>query len=336
MAVVALTDIYEPLTFNAAVDEAAIEKNAFIQSGVLVESPMISEQAAAGGRIGELPFYKNMDTATEPDYATDNPAVDSVPQNITDAKMIWRLAAMHGSWSTMDLSRQLALKDPLGAITEKIGGWWATQKEKRIIQTCMGIYADNDANDGDDMIKDIFADIAVPLAANIISAEAVLDARQTAGDRSMDFTAIAMHSVTFNTLNKQNLIDYIPNSDGKIDFARYLNMVVIVDDSLPAVGGAQSVAYTTILFQPGAFEHGFGRVMVPSEIERKPSAGSGGGQDILHSRANEVFHPYGFQFTSNTVTNTYTPTLANLALAVNWDRVVDRKLVGMAFLRHNN
>jgi hypothetical protein len=336
MAVTQLSDIYEPLTFRAGVDEIAIELNAFIASGIMAENPSITEQAMAGGRIGEIPFHKNLDTSAEPNYSSDDPSSSSTPNKITVGKMIWRLAAMNKSWSTMDLTRELALMDPLGAITSKIGAWWATQKEKRLIQSCVGLYNANVTDNSSDMIENIYSDITTPLAANIISGDAMLDARQTSGDHSQMYSACAMHSVTFNNLNKQNFIDYIPNSDGAIDFPRYLNMVVVIDDSLPVTAGTNSPAYLTILFQSGAFEHGIGRVDNRSELWRDPASGTGGGQDVIFSRSSDIIHPYGYQFTGTTVVDE-SATLAELALTANWTRVTtDRKLVGIAFLKHNN
>ena len=49
-------------------------------------------------------------------------------------------------------------------------------------------------------------------------------------------------------------------------------------------------------------------------------------------------HQFGYRFTSNTITGNGTETTArsaswsDLALAANWERVVDRKEVPMAFL----
>ena len=42
----------------------------------------------------------------------------------------------------MDLSRELALEDPLGAITNRIGKYWAVNTEKRIINSATGILLD--------------------------------------------------------------------------------------------------------------------------------------------------------------------------------------------------
>jgi len=335
MATTQLSDIYNPLVFEAAVDEAAAELNAFLQSGVMVESPKLSNMASVGGNIGELPFHSPLATATEPDYVDDDPAHTSTPAKIGTAKMIYRLASMHYSWSTMDLTRELALMDPLAAIVQKIGGWWATQKEKRVIQSAMGVLADNIANDSGDMANVIYSDLASPADSNIISAEAVIDTQQTSGDHQGVFTAIAMHSVTYSNLKKQNLIDFIPNASGAVVIPTYLELRVVVDDSLPVTAGSNSPAYTTILFSTGAFDHGKGNTMKPSELERVAGAGYGGGQDIVHSRSADIIHPYGFQFVSASIVG-QSATLAELAEAVEWDRVVARKQVGMAFLKHNN
>jgi len=334
MAVTQLADIYNPLVFQAAVDEAATEKNAFLRSGVLVGSPVLDEMASVGGNIGELPFHKPLDTSGEPDYTTDDPADLATPDKISTDKMAYRLASMHKSWSTMDLTRELALMDPLTAITDKIGGWWATALQKRVIYTSNGIMADNIANDSLDMVVNIYVDAASPAAATIISAEAVIDCQQTAGDAG-SFAVIAMHSVTYTNLKKQNLIDFIPNARGEVIIPTYLQMFVVVDDGMPVLAGTNSPRYTTMLFRAGAFDHGRGKTIQPSELERIPNAGNGGGQDIIHTRRADIIHPYGFSFLSASVAG-QSATLAELEAAANWNRVMARKNIGVAYLLHNN
>ena len=73
------------------------------------------------------------------------------------------------------------------------------------------------------------------------------------------------------------------------------------------------------------------RIAEGTEVENKPGAGNGGGQQILHSRVNLAVHPSGFQWSEGTVTDE-SPTIAELALAANWNRVVERKAAGVAFL----
>lgn len=334
MAEVRITDVYEPLTFNAAVQEGQIELNRFIQSGIMVSDSELEAQAQVGGRTGELPFYEPLDTSTDPNIMTDDPSDTATPGDISSKKMIWYLAPLHRSWSTMNLARDLALEDPLGAITNRVAAYWATAMEKRLIASCNGILADNDADDSDDMFVSIYSDVASPAAGNYISADAVLDAKQTMGDHATMLAAIAMHSVTYTTLQKQNLIDYIPDARGEVTIPTYLGYTVIVDDSLTVTAGTNTPQYTTILFAAGAFSFANGRLLVPSEVERVENAGNGAGQDILHTRESVIIHPYGFQCLDAGIAGNGA-TLAELALAACWDRVVARKKIGMAFLLHN-
>lgn len=336
MAVVQLADIYEPTIFNAGVQEAAVEQNAFLRSGIMVSDPVIDNMASGPGTIGEIPFFYGL-THDEPDYVTDDPTDLATPAKLSGAKQVYRKANLHKSWSTMDLARELGLIDPLGAITGRIGKYWAVNTEKRLIQTALGVLADNIANDSGDMVNAVHTETgASAVAANRISAEAVLDATQTMGDHARNIGAIAMHSIQYNQLRKANLIDYVAPSDAKVRIPMYLDMEVIVDDSMPVrAGTTNGFVYTVILFAKGAFAYGKGTPPVPSEIERVANAGYGGGQDIIHSRTTEIVHPYGLQWLDASVAG-QSATYTELATAANWNRIyASRKNLGMAFLTVN-
>ena len=145
---------------------------------------------------------------------------------------------------------------------------------------------------------------------------------------------MAMHSVPYSNLRKQQLIEFVRDADNNTMFATYGGKRVIVDDSLPAIAGTNRVTYTTVLFGTGSWIWGNGRVQTPSETEREASSGNGGGQDTLHSRRADIIHPLGFSFVSGTVAG-QSPTLAELASSSNWDRVWERKNVPLAFLQTN-
>lgn len=335
MATVQLADVYEPTTFNQSMQEQAVELNAFVASGVLVENSELTSMAAVGGRTGELPFYQGL-TNDEPNYSTDNPASTSTPAKIGSAIQTWRLAAMNKSWSTMDLTRELALSDPLGAITNRIGHYWRTALQRRLVAAAMGVLADNTANDSGDMLYSIATDSASAITdAERISGEAVITAAGTLGDHASALSVIAMHSVVYQRLQVQDLITFLQTSTTDIQIPTYLGYRVVVDDSLPAVAGSNRITYTSILFAGGAFAHGVGSPPVPSEMEREAAAGDGGGQDIIHTRQTHIIHPVGFSFESASVAGV-SPTEAELEAAANWNRVyAERKNIGMAFLQTN-
>jgi len=335
MATVQIADIYEPVPFNHAVQESATEKNAFVQSGVMVNDERISQMADVGGTTGDIPFYKPI-TNDEPDYVTDNPATHSTPANIATGKQMYHKANMHKSWSAMDLARELALKDPVAAITGGIGHYWATHYQNRVIQSSMGLLANNVANDSADMRFSVATDnVAAVTDAERISGDVVIEGAATMGDAAASLSLIAVHSVVFKKMQKDNLITTIPNSDNTAFFNLYLNKYhIIVDDSLPAVAGTNRITYTSILFAGGAIAYGEGKPLKPSALSRSESAGNGGGEDTIHSRKTAIILPYGTSFLAASVAG-QSPTLSELAAAGNWDRVHARKNVNIAFIQTN-
>lgn len=335
MPVVALANIYNPLTFGSRTQEAQLEKNAFLASGVMVRDAALQTQISAGGNIGEIAFFQPLGTG-EPNYSTDNPATLSTPANVSGTKQVFRMANRNKSWSAMDLARDLALIDPIGAITGRIGNYWATDDQTRLIKSCLGILADNIANDASDMLYKVGTDAAGAVAdAERISAIATIQGDQTLGDAQGDLTTIAMHSRIYARLRAQNLISFDKVSSQGQKIATYMDKTVIVDDSLPAIAGTNRILYTCILFGGGVFIMGDGAVTNPSAMERIESAGNGSGQEIIHSRTANVIHPNGFSFKSNSVAG-QSATYSELTLAVNWDRMLSRKNIPMAFVQVND
>ena len=206
MATVKLENVYNPLVFAEGAQEAQIELNRFYTSGVIERSGLLDSMASTGGNIGEIPYFKPLGTE-EPNYSSDDPTAKSTPSNITFDKQTYRLASQNKSWSTMDIARELALANPEDAIVNRIGQYWATNNERRVIQSSLGVLADNIANDNGDMVKSIAAEKVADVSVDTkISGTAILDAFQTLGDHNYLVTTIAMHSAQLTELKKQNLI----------------------------------------------------------------------------------------------------------------------------------
>lgn len=342
MATVQIADIYNPLVYDVGIQEAAIEKNLFVQSGVMVTDTRIDAMASGPGQVGELPFFFGLDNpqadgTDEPNYTTDNPATFSTPKKLTGAKQVYMSSHKHQSWSTMDLARELGLIDPAGAIINRMGQYWATDNQHRLVQSALGVLADNIANDSGDMVNAIASEtIAGQSTATRISAEAIIDTASTMGDAAGGLSTIAIHSVKYAELQKQNLISFIPDARGEVNIPTYLGYTVVVDDGMPVrVGTTDGFVYTVMLIAGGVFAYGEGSAETPSELERIAGAGNGGGQDVIHSRQTTIIHPYGFSF-DNTAIAGQSPTYAELATAAEWNRVyAERKNIGIAFLTIN-
>lgn len=330
MAVTRIADVIVPEIFTRYIVQNTMETSALLLSGIVRRNAVIDDQLHAGADSFTVPFWNDL-ANDEADIVNDDPDDYSTPKKLTAGKMVVRKAFLHNSWSTMNLASELAGDNALQRIQSRTEAYWTRQAQRRLIATLNGIMADNMANDAGDMVLDLST--ATGDAARF-SAAAVIDAAGTLGDQMGSVVGIAMHSDVYRTALKADLIDTVQESTGTA-FQTFRGMAVIVDDLLP-VDATDPTApeYTSVLFTPGAVGWGMSapRVAEGTEIESKPSAGNGGGQQILHSRVNLAIHPAGFTWTEAAVVGE-SPTIAELANPANWDRVVERKAAGLAFLK---
>lgn len=331
-----IADVVIPEIYADYQAENSPEKTAFYQSGIVTRSPMLDEKANSGGTIINVPFWKDLDSSIEPNLSTDNPASSATPNKIGTGMQVARISNLNNGWSAADLTGELAGSDPMKRISARTGVYWNRQWQRRLIRSALGALADNVANDASDMISDIsIEDGATATATNVFSRSAFTSAAFTLGDAYEATSAIAVHSIVYKRMVDNNDIEFIKDSDGNMSIPTFLGRRVILDDGMPVVAGSISgFKYTSVLFGAGAFGYGVGKPHMPVEPEREAAQGDGGGVETLWERKTWILHPFGFQFTSASVAG-QSPTLAELESAANWDRVVDRKNVPLAFLVTN-
>ena len=335
MATIQIADIYDPLRFTTLAQERQVEKNAFIQSGVQVSNSELSTLCSQSGFSGDIDNIKPLETG-EPTYTTDNPTDILVPAKLGTQEFKYRKAARAKSWSAMNLAQGIALQDPLMGVTDRIGDYWATDNQKRLINSLQGILADNVANDSGDLLHTVATDAAGAVTdAEKASALNFIKALELTGDKLDLIGAMAIHSSVYYGLYAMNLITFVKESEDS-SFATFQGKRVVVDDALIVTAGINRVTYTSILFGVGAVEAGEGNMpkTLASEMYRKPDSGNGGGEDIIYSRRTDIIMPVGFSFVGGSVAG-QSATYAELQAAANWDRVWDAKNIPLRFLQTN-
>ncbi len=334
MAVTRLTDLVIPEVFTDYVQLLTEEKSAFRNSGVLEASPLLNQLLAGGSRVFNVPHFRDL-SQTESNVSSDNPGSPATPEKITTGQEIAQRHNRNQVWSSMDLNAALAGADPMEAIAALVSDYWVREEQRMLISSLVGVFDDNETNDSADMINDITVTGSPALAANLFSAEAFIDAQQTLGDSSEDLVAVSMHSVVFARAKKNNLIDFIPDARGEIDIPTFLGLRVVVDDGMPAVIRDTVTEYSTYLYGAGAIARGQGSPRVPTETDREPLQGDGGGQEFLISRVEWSLHPRGFAWITGSQVGE-SPTNAELENDLNWDRRFnERKQIKLAELRTN-
>lgn len=311
----------------------SVERTAFFESGILTSNSDMSTLLASPSNTFTIPWWVDLDASIEPNYSNDVYTDIAVPLSVTSASMQARAAYLNEGFNCMNLVKNITNQDPLEFVAGRMLSYWRKQAQRRAIATVVGIYNDNVASNGGDMVVD---------AGGTISAAAIIRAKATMGDYSGQLgglSVIAMHSAVQAELQILNLIDFTPIADQTPEFGRFQGMRVVVDDGMPVIAGTPN-KYLSVIFGPGAL--GFAEDTPPGEdgleYDRTPDRGNGGGAETLWSRRDFVVHPLGYSFLSATITGTPTTTRpisanwADLALATNWERKFARKQVPLAFI----
>ncbi len=331
----AVADIIIPTEYEKNAIERTAELSTFAQSGIVEAAPEFDELAGMGGREVHMPFWKDISGARQI-------LSDSAPLAVNKIGSDQDLARIHNdgnAWSVNHLASVISGGDPMQAIVDLVAGYWARTDEALIISCLKGVFAAGSM--AGNRLGIASETIAGQSDATKLNGITFIDATHKLGDRADRLTSIAMHSSTESALRKLDLIDFIPDSEGKTQIRIFQGRRVIVDDSLPVrAGTTDGFVYTSYLFGPGAFGKGSAR------LDSKPLQGGFGTEgvelarlpldsdSVLINRRRYILHPRGVKFTSAAVAGD-SPTNAELENGANWTRVYENKNVRIVAIDHN-
>lgn len=287
-----------------------------------------------GGNSFNTPFRNTIATVI-PVVTNDDPSSVITPNNFSTGTFSVRAYQRAVAFSSMDLANLVSGVNGPQHVREGIAELWTNTHQRTLINQLTGVLADNDANDSDDMFHATYSDTASPSAAQKINGIAINAAKHTMGDARSGLRAIMMHSDSRQVLEDAEPNAFIPASKSVIGFDTYQGLVIIEDDSCVVTSGSNTDEYLTYLVGAGAFQFASDTGIVSEEEDRKPDTGNGSGQTLLYSRRRQILTPQGFSCLTAGTEATHNTTDAEFALAATWDRVVDRKLINIAYLKHN-
>ncbi|WPK40864.1 major head protein [Pseudomonas phage Knedl] len=332
-----ISDVVVPEIFTGYVQQITRERSRLIQSSAVEYSQELSNLLGGGGLTFNIPSFKDLDNDEE-NISSDDPAVKSTPNKIGTATEVQVRLSRNNSWSSMDLTAALAGPDPMNAIANRVSDYWVRRLQQLFVSTVKGVFAANALaapagnQTQNDMIHDISGSAYVKGVTDF-SAEAFIDGCLTMGDRMEDLRMVMVHSVVYARMQKNNLIDFIPDARGEILIPTFLGREVIVDDGMPTDGNG---VFETWIMGAGAFAFGQNSPKVPTAVERKEDSGNGGGQEILYNRVEWAMHPKGYAFIGQGFPNggpSNASSAGNLAAASSWSRAwSERKMIRIAKL----
>jgi hypothetical protein len=336
MATVRLSDVqYDADVYASYVQEDHPDTNAFVASGVAVTNALLAARAAGEGDITTIPYWKDLDYSSE-NISGDDPAVFATPNKIGTGKMVARNVHINNAWQTANLVAEvMGTENPMQQIASRTSMYWENRFEARIQAITKGLFLENEAGTGD-MIHDVSLETTVGVAAaNLFNFDAFVDARATMGESASMLALMAVHPDVMKTMVKLQQIDYIQDSVTGVLIPTYNGLRVIEDKKLPVIAGTTSgFRYVTALYKTGVFGYGDAPAQRPVATEFDELAANGAGIETLIERKQWLIHPEGYAWTETTVVDE-SPTVAEVALPANWNRVFERENVGIAFLITN-
>lgn len=340
-----------PSVFTAYAIERTKELTAFVSSGIVQDSPVLtnwltSEIGSGGGNMTlNRPTWNDLantaarvgDESVSPLYTSGFATAFPTPEGITTHNVIAVRVDRNMHWSSSALAAAvLGTKnlDPIGVIASLVGGYWARQYQLYVLSILTGVLADNDLAPGGsdthtqfDLTFDVSGAVYAPGVTDF-SAPALYDALQTMGDADNQITNLAVHSAVRNRMRKNNLIDVVRDSDGNYLFDSFQGLRLTVDDGMPKTGNV----YDSYLFGPGFLEYGTAAPKNATTTVWRDEAGLGAGAEELWNRVCWSVHPMGHAYIGSTAVGG--PSNSTLQAAASWSRrAQSRKHIPFARLR---
>lgn len=234
MGATKIADVIQPELFAQYVIDKTTEKSEIMNAGVVENNAELNRLITGGGTILTMPKWN--DLAGKSQVLDDTNPI--TVNNITSKSELATLLIRANAWGAHELAGALAGDDPMKAIAERVSDWWVRDEKSNIMAILNGVFASSSMSD---LVSDISAE-----GTSAISANAVLNAKQLMGDAADLLSMIYMHSATFTELQKQNVIQFIPVAESKIQIPTYLGYRVVCDDSAPFLPKAKAVYDLTI------------------------------------------------------------------------------------------
>src|SRR5262245_33942614 len=265
MAKTKLSDIIVPSVFAPYALEKTTELSEIIAAGIAGRDPEFDKIASGGGQTANLPYWKEITGDSEVLSDSAGMTVDK----ITAGQDTCAVNNRGKLWGANVLAKWISGDDPAGTLASMVGRYWARDTQHILLKILDGLFDNTNGVLRTTHRLNIYSDV---VAGSITDAmrltwETFIDGLLKLCDANQEIKDCAMHADVEGFLRKRDLIDTIPDSEGKPMIKLFQGRRVLVDDNCPKVAGSNSSAYTTYLFGEGAFAWGDGMLEAEDAAE---------------------------------------------------------------------
>ncbi|AXF54620.1 major capsid protein [Salicibibacter kimchii] len=318
-----LEDVIQPEIFTPYTIQRTMELSELVQSGIVTNDAQFDSLVSGPNTLINMPFWNDLDGGESQVMQDEG---DMNVNKITSSDDVARKQARVNAWGANGLSALLSGDDPMNAISQLVANYWTRDMQKNLLAGLSGVFKSNTMSSKVHDITDRDAD------AGTINMKTFLDATQLMGDAKESLTGVMMHSAVETELRKQDLIEYLPQSEQGLPIPYFNGKRVIVDDAMEY--DTETGQASIYIFGQGAIALGNGSHprIVPTEVDRNKRSYSG--EEVLINRRIFLLHPRGVKWNEGGVSATF-PTNGEIDAAARWTRVFDAKAIRVVKFRFN-
>lgn len=335
MAFTQVSDVIVPEIFLPYMIERTAELSNLVSSGIINNDAQFVSLVNGGGATANMPFWIDLQGT---DQVLSDDGTNLTTKKIGASSDVAVQQGRGDAWAVNDLAKLLSGDDPMAAIAELVANYWMRKEQAQTLSLLAGIFGTAGMANS---ISAIYQQAVGQAAgdANTLHGGTFADTIQLLGDSKEKLVAVIMHSAVENSLVKKDLIDFIPDSEGKLTIKVFMGKRVIVDDGMPTQVVNGLTVYTTYIFGDGAIAFGVGTDNNPVEggfgTWQLEFARNGlGGTTFMINRRKFIMHCRGVKWLGAAMAGLF-PTNAELANPANWLRVYEQKNVRVVAVQHN-
>jgi len=322
-------DVIVPEIFAPYYMNRSMEKSAVLRSGIATQDALLASYASGKGQTYNLPHFNDL-------AGGDEVITEGVPITVGNIDARQQTAVVLNrakAWGATYLARVTIGEDIMGTIGNEVGDFWARKHQEVLMNILKALFKQDETATGGTGPGEIRSShLNDEGTTPAFDPTMLIDSMGKLGDSSGQLTAMVMHSAIYHALQKNDLVEYLRDSEANIDIPTFLGKRVIVDDAcisetIAGVGGATHTIYRTYIFKAGAL--GFGMGSIPPRDAVEQDRNSLASEDILITRQRFIMHPLGFAWTGTGVN----PDNAALSDPGSWSKVyLEDKQIGIVAL----
>lgn len=316
MASTVLTDVdFQSSTFKDAVQGYFTQRLALLNN-LAIEAPDELISPMEKGYTVSIPEFEALDGDSVQITTTTSTTVN----NLSTFKDIAAWVEREKAWGADQIIKTISGYDVADEIARQLGEYWAGEVHKSAVSTLTGVFA-----------TALASTHSYDDSGNTINIDGLAAAKQLLGDNADLLNVIVMNSKVKTDAVKDKIVTYdkaMVDSYSSGDVQMIMGLRPYVTDKLTPSAGV----YKSYIGRPGSMIYKFRQRQKANltnaevfdlgmiEVEKYRVSTTGGGQDVLISRASYLTHVPGVQFDGTVTSN---PTNAQLATGTTWTKVAD-------------